>query len=342
MLPTFINLPPAIQKTISAMLAKQTSSEWVKRAELVHKRYMTFKKDNDSYLQDYTDALSYVALRAPATYTQIYSTLATIKEVAPSFKPTSILDIGSGPGVGMWAAQTIYPQIEDITNIDQNKNVIALGKEIAASTNIPTNIVWKHADVKSGLEKNGNTYDIILLANILNELHPRDRERLIGLAFNLCKGVLIIIEPGTPNGSTIVQSAAKSLSRTGTLLAPYINNSFVENDTFWMHFSKRFMRPEFTRRIRQYMRDDMLSASNIEEAKFAYVAIGKQESKNKSWGRCIGSVRIQKGFLEVPILTADQIMQIKVLKRNKKQYTIAKNLTWGKLIKNKSDIVFIA
>lgn len=337
MLPTFINLPPVIEKTISALLAKQTSPAWIKKAIILHKRYMTREKNKDTYLEYYTDALAYLALRSPATYTQIYTALANVKEVIPSFEPTTMLDIGSGSGVGMWAAQSLFPKLKEIMCIEKNKNVITVGKEIALAAKMPF-ITWKHQNIL-GSESTGQTYDIVLIANVLNELHVREREKLIGNAYNLCKKVLVIIEPGTPFGSSIVQSSAESLSHTGVLLAPYVNNSFVQNDAYWMHFSKRFIRPEFERRIRQHMRDNTLSASNFEETKFAYVAISKQKSENASWGRCVGPIRIQKGFLEVPILTAAHIAHIKMLQRNKKQYAFAKNLKWGQLIQNEADCI---
>ena len=150
---------------------------------------------------------------------------------------------------------------------------------------------------------------------------------------------MIIIEPGTPFGFSIVQTAAKAFSHKSILVAPYIGNTFVQSDAYWIHFPQRFIRPEFQRNIRQKMRSTSLMASDWEEAKYTYVAMGNISTEEKIWGRCIGPVTKQKGFLEVPILTQTEVMHLRVLKRHKKAYTFAKNLRWGEFIKNREDIL---
>jgi len=77
-------------------------------------------------------------------------------------------------------------------------------------------------------------------------------------------------------------------------------------------------------------------ASDWEDTKYAYVALGKIPLEENTWGRSIGHVVKQKGFVTVPILTQKEIKQIKIFKRNKKAYVYAKNLSWGGIIKESS------
>jgi len=74
--------------------------------------------------------LRYLALRTPVTYAQLYGAVCHIDEMLPSWRPTSILDIGSGPGTAVWAASEIGESINEITCLDSESNFSKIGKEI--------------------------------------------------------------------------------------------------------------------------------------------------------------------------------------------------------------------
>lgn len=331
---TFANLSENIEKAIADILARQEKAEWVLRAVQLHERYLAGKKmQKERFVSDITDALAYLAMRVPATYAQIYGALESVQEVIPSWQPKSILDIGSGPGTGVWAAKSVWPDLEEAVCIDQDRNLLSLGKEIADTSELSVRVSWKLQDVRRGLE-NSSAYDLVIVGNVFNELSAAEGEKLLGQAFNACKGVLLVVEPGTPLGAGIVQSTAQKLAHAGKLLAPYVNGAFVKSDDYFLHFPQRFIRPEFQRRVRQHMRDSSLMASDWEDAKYAYAAISKIPSEHTFWGRCVGPVHIQKGFLEVPVLTSEGITTVKVMKRNKEQYALAKGLKWGEVVLN--------
>lgn len=340
MLQTFANLPKNLNEAISFTIASQQNSEWLKRAEILHDRYMARdKNENDNFISDYADTIAYLALRTPATYAQIFGSLSQINELIPSFKPKSVLDIGSGPGTGIWAAKTIWPSINLATCIDKNEHLLVTGEEITQKADIIQNSLWTKWDSVRDEDLNVPMSDIVIVANVLNELPISEAKNLLGQAFNRCRGVLIIVEPATPFGIDIIQTSAKSFANKNILLAPYIDNSFVANKQQWLHFTQRFIRPEFQRRIRQRMRTDPLTASDWEEAKYAYTAISKIPAEMKIWGRVIGLTQKQKGFIEIPVLTKDGISNLKVMKRHKNNYNFAKDLKWGQIIKNKEDLV---
>jgi ribosomal protein RSM22 (predicted rRNA methylase) len=340
MLHTFLNIPENITASISGVFASQENSNWVARAQKLHERYMLSKKGKENkYLQDYTDLLAYIALRSPATYAQITAALLQVQEVMPHFTPKTVLDMGSGPGTGVWAAQTVWRSLVMATCTDQEASFLSINRSIVEGAKLPLKVSWQSADV-SNLAENFNTmYDVVIIANVLNEIDETGRINVVTKAFNLCRGVMIIIEPGTPFGSIIVSDIAKHFGKRAALVAPYMNNSFVSDQNYYIHFPQRFLRPEFTRRVRQHMREDHLSSSNVEEAKYSFVAISKIPQEVAAWGRCVGNIEKQKGFLEVPVLTESGIAKVKVLKRNKQQYEFAKNLRWGEIITSKDSLI---
>ena len=61
-------------------------------------------------------------------------------------------------------------------------------------------------------------------------------------------------------------------------------------------------------------------------------AVGKIAPEITPWGRVIGPVQVTKGYLAVPVLTREQRLAVKVLKRHKQLFAFAKKLRWGEII----------
>ena len=338
---SLIDLPRPIEKAITNRLAQQAAAAWMERARALHSRYMEQAQNKQqTHLHDELDALAYLGLRASATYAQIFGAVSAVGEIMPSWQPKTLLDVGSGPGPGVWALSTLLPSLTAATCIDQNAHLLTLGQKILDDAQLPLAVTWKQGDILQRIDQDQTIYDVVLIANVLNELNVEQREKLLETAFKRCRDLMILIEPGTPVGSAIVQAAAAKLAPTGTLIAPYIDNNFVEE--YFLHFPQRFTRPAFARRIRQDMRDSSLMASDWEEAKYSYVAIGKITPEARPWGRCIGPLRLLNGYLELPILVKEQVMQLKVMKRHKQQYSFAKKLRWGDIVRQPADLVYPA
>ena len=333
MIPTIITLPPPVENAISKILARQGAESWLERAQVLHQRYFQQQEDaRQVHVHDFVDAQAYLALRASATYAQISGALAATCEMLPDWKPQTLLDLGCGPGTGLWAASTLLPTLSHATGVDQSSHFLSLGKRIFDETSSAITATWKQQDALAYMRNDPTKYDLIIIANVLNELDGEQRQQLLQLAFDHCKQLLLIVEPGTPVGNRVTQSAATVLSQSGQLIAPYLGRQHPASQAFWLHFPQRFTRPAFARKLRQEMRDSPLMASDWEEAKFCYVAVGKMAAPITAWGRSVGPVEMRNGYLEVPILTADDLSVVKVLKRHKEEYAFAKKLRWGEVI----------
>lgn len=335
---TIIPLPLPIQRAITSVLNEQGADAWLKRAQALHQRYTQQAEDKQqTHLTDYGDAVAYLALRASATYAQIYGAVAAVCELMPDWQPETLLDLGSGPGPGVWAVSSLLPTLTQATCIDQNTHFLTIGPKISTAAELPITVTWQRGDIVQRVEQMTTSVDLLLIANVLNELNADQRAKLLNAAFARCRGILIVVEPGTPVGSRIVQMAAQQLAPNGILIAPYLANQVVQEE--WLHFPQRFTRPDFARRLRQAMRDSPLMASDWEEAKYSYVAIGKVEPEIRPWGRTVGPVQLMSGYLELPVLTGEQCRTIKVLKRHKPQYTFAKKLRWGETIGQRTNLI---
>lgn len=303
------------------------------QAKELHDRYMQGANPLQPNIQKPTDCIAYLALRFPATYAQIVSALSHIQERFPTWQPKSVLELGCGPGTGIWAAKSVWPSVKTATGVDQEQLFLTLAEEIQYDAKMQMDITWVKSSILTWLAaEDAATYDLIIVANVFNELTDEDRERLMQKIPLRSSGIVMLLESGTTVGTTHISNAARAIAATAHLIAPYINNTFVESGERWIHFSQRFQRPEFQRRVRQSMRESSLMASDWEDAKYCYVAWGNIPKQKPIWGQCIGSVEKQKGFLTVPVLTGEGIISARVLKRNKADYNQAKNIRWGEIL----------
>lgn len=173
---TFVNLPESISGAISNILSQQESSLWVASAKKLHERYTAREKEGqENYVEDFSDVLAYLALRCPATYAQAASAFSQISEIAPSWKPRTILDIGTGPGTSVWAAKTVWKSLKTATAIDKERYFLSVGREILGKAGVGVDVSWQPHDLRHGLAKNETTYDLVVVANVLNELTVQER-----------------------------------------------------------------------------------------------------------------------------------------------------------------------
>lgn len=330
---TFINLPSTISESISRILLRSDARTLSNLAKQLHDRYMQGENPLEPHIQKPSDCIAYLGLRFPATYAQIASALSQIQERVPAFQPKSVLELGCGPGTGIWAAKSVWPSLSSATGLDQEQLFLTLAEEIHYDSKMHLDTTWvKSSILKWITTEDAKTYDLIIIANVFNELTDEERDRVLEKISARSSGIVVLVEPGTAVGNAIVQKVSSTIAPTHHLIAPYIDNTLVTSDEYWIHFSQRLQRPEFQRRIRQSMRDSALMASDWEDAKYVYVAWGTVPEEEKIWGICIGKIEKLKGFLVVPVLTAEGIVKARVLKRNKAEYTFAKNIRWGETL----------
>ena len=67
-------------------------------------RYQAEICDSRLRLSDEMFALAYLATKLPATFAAVQEILESAPELQPDFEQKSLLGVGSGPGMAMWAA----------------------------------------------------------------------------------------------------------------------------------------------------------------------------------------------------------------------------------------------
>jgi ribosomal protein RSM22 (predicted rRNA methylase) len=77
------------------------------------------------------EAISYVASRFPSVYGVIYRVLSEVKRRLPDYSPRTMLDYGTGPGTGIWAAHHVFQDnIREFTGVDLSEHMLNTAEDL--------------------------------------------------------------------------------------------------------------------------------------------------------------------------------------------------------------------
>ena len=276
-------------------------------------------------------ALGYSVIIMPATYAQLTGAMLAVKQRVPNWQPTSLLDLGSGPGTALWAAQEQWPTLQKMVALEKEPAFIKLGQQLAKVSQAEAirNTVWKKADLRgmTGLGS-AETYDLVILGHVVNEMDPALQQAVVSYAWQRCSGLLLIVEPGTSVAFPIVKDMREYLLTQGAkTIAPcaHDNPCPLNTEKDWCHFPQRIIRPSFQRRAKG-------GTANWEESKFSYAAMARFPVEHEIWGRLIHQPNVQKGLVQLTVSSQEGIVQPVALKRHKDQFREWSDYKWGEII----------
>ncbi|KAG6555233.1 hypothetical protein Mapa_003274 [Marchantia paleacea] len=159
----------------------------------------------------YTDVntAAYVAARMPAIYGAVHRVLSEVSRRVPDFKPSRLLDFGSGPGTALWATNEVWPGVVKKVNVVEPSEPMAhacrsLMKDVQ---NWP--LIKSHPsllDLTRGNRRSPREHDLVIASYTLGELPTRDdRISVARQLWSYTGDILVLIEPGTPQGSAIIR-----------------------------------------------------------------------------------------------------------------------------------------
>ena len=162
------------------------------------------------------DAIAYAVSRMPATYGAVYSALEHSLEMIQDEKITSLLDVGAGTGTATWAANELL-NIERNICVENEDYMLNLGKKLMQDE--ITYVQWiKKNVITDNLEQGA---DLVISAYVLNEIKPENRIQILEKLWNSTEKLLLIIEPGTPEGYNQIKEIRDYFIKKGAnIVAP--------------------------------------------------------------------------------------------------------------------------
>jgi len=319
-----MELPEDLKTALDEELTNVSRKDLSKTAADLSARYRAKgPASGDSLIRSPEDALAYVAFRMPATFGAIYGALTQVREVLPQWEPSSLLDVGAGPGTVMWAVREVFPTVQTITLLERAPAMIALGQglaERATSTSLRT-ARWLQQDITQDWHL--PPQDLVVASYVLGETNPKDRDLLLARLWQHTKGVLVIIEPGTPEGFGQIRAARDWLrDNGGHIVAPCPHRETCPlADDDWCHFSQRIPRSRLHRQIKA-------SELSYEDEKFSFAAFSRQRATPFP-GRVLRHPLIGKGHVQLTLCRPAGITKETVSRKNKDLYRAARKAKWG-------------
>lgn len=284
-----------------------------------------------------TDAerAAYLAVRAPATLAAVSAVLDELVARAPTIDVRSILDLGAGPGVGVWAALARFPDASRITLVERDRGFIAIGREILDASDLAAGrtIEWRTQDLARASTKDTTTAgdrqalpasDLVLLSYALGELPVTERARVLDAAWSATVGALVIIEPGTPRHFGVVLDARTHLlSRGATLAAPCPHTAAcpMAASGDWCHFSVRLARSKQHRRLKA-------GSLSYEDEKFSYLVVSRAVTQPAA-SRIVRHPIFEKGRVMLTRCTAEGLVTDTIGRTSRESYRQARKARWG-------------
>ena len=120
-------------------MVRRKAGQWlIIRQKLWHTLYVTCHAEQLIHYESYTHSSctnTFQGLRVPGVYSAITKVLEEVRRTRPDFKPSSLLDFGSGPGSVIWAAREVFGEeaLQYVDAVEPSDDMWAMGADLRQS-----------------------------------------------------------------------------------------------------------------------------------------------------------------------------------------------------------------
>ena len=303
----FISL---IDKALAGVSLKKLEEAF----QTLSSRYRT--QSRSEYITNDEMRLAYLLYRLPATSGVIERVLSEL----PRKHYNSLIDFGSGSGSSLWALKSGLFDLDKITLVDQDLDLINLGKTYSPAQ-FKQNCEWVLSDLFSAPLL--PPHSLALMSYVLSEV--KNKEELLEKVSSSFEEFLIIIEPGTPEGYKTILKARDFLFKKGFYVVapcPHAKACPLPKGD-WCHFSQRISRTS----VHRYLKQGKLG---YEDEKFSYLIVSKNKYQTDG-ERILKHIEKFKGHVKLKLCTEEGIQEKIISKKDKQHYKETKKLSWGDL-----------
>jgi ribosomal protein RSM22 (predicted rRNA methylase) len=313
-------LPATLRAALDAKLEGLSRHDAAPRAASISKTY----RDGGSSLaiKSEADALAYAIVRMPATYAAVTASLNALCEIRPDFAPTSLLDVGAGPGTASWAAAETFASLEKFTLLDINPALQALALELVRENPRLRTMTYRRDTDGKALD-DAEPADLVVASYLIGEIGNDRRPALAERLWSKTTGTLLVIEPGTPAGYTRIIELRAQLVAGGAHVAapcPHDNECPLQKPD-WCHFAQRLPRLRAHRQVKG-------AELPFEDEKFSYVVLTRATVAER-FSRVLAPPTVGKTDVSAKLCAPDGLRMVKVPRRDKAAYAKARRWRWG-------------
>lgn len=314
-------LPAALRAGIEALAANLAGRELAAASRRLSDDY---RAGRGTRLASAAEVAAYAVARMPATFAACARALEEAAGRA-DFAPRSILDLGCGPGTATWAAAEAFPSLESARLVDAHRGMMATGRTLAAGgPPVLVEAEWLESPLAGG-PAGSLRADLVMASYALNESPAAEAGRLAAALFARSDGLLVIVEPGTPQGSAVIAAARTAiLAAGGGILAPCPGDvpcPVAPPD--WCHFSTRLPRLRAHKAAKS-------ADLPFEDEPFAYLVAARPGiAIRPAAARILRPPRVEKGGTAFTLCAPEGKAVRTVPAREREAHRAVRRLGWG-------------
>lgn len=316
-----MDIPQELKEAIDEVITGIKHTNLIEQSQKISEKYRENDGKGKKLVTERTEAIAYAISRMPSTYCAVYSVLTQcLKNYEKDIK--TVLDIGAGTGAATWAVSNVL-QVEKIVCLEREKAMKDIGTKLMNKA--LENVNWREFDLVTS-EINEKA-DLVMTSYVINELNVQDREKAILKMWEATNNLLIIIEPGTPEGfKHILEAREILLSQNANIVAPCAHKGKcpINPKEDWCSFYVRVARSGIHKQAKK-------GELGYEDEKFSYIAFSK-EPVVSSGMRILRHPQINSGYVKLKLCTQNGIEEKTYSKKDKDIYKKVRKLDAGDTI----------
>jgi ribosomal protein RSM22 (predicted rRNA methylase) len=314
------DLPAELKAALDGKLRGFSRSDAAGRAASISKTYRD--GGGSGAIRSEADALAYALARMPATYAAVTASLNALVGIRPDLAPTSLLDVGAGPGTATWAAAEAFPSLQEFALLDANVTLRALALDLVTDSFRLRDVSYERGEARAVLAK-ADTADLVVASYMIGEISDAERRALTELMWEKTRDTLLVVEPGTPAGyARIIALRGQLIEQGAHVVAPCPHDGECPlRPPDWCHFTQRLQRSRAHMQVKG-------AEVPFEDERFAYVALTRATVAQRP-ARVLAQPAVSKVEIAAKLCKPEGLALTKVPRRAKADYAAAKRWRWG-------------
>lgn len=321
-------MPEELTLALGALLAPYGEEALRRDAQALSERYRGRVGEGARLLTTQREAAAYAASRMPATYAAVARALSLTLPCLPGFAPRSLTDVGAGPGTAAFACAAACPTLGEILCLEREAAMRGVGLALMRAMPAPlSGAAYGEADLSR--DEALAQADLVTACYVLGELTPGAMDALLLRLWEAARGVLLLVEPGTPAGAAhLLRARALLLPLGAHIAAPCPTDGPCphaaeggEAAEDWCHFAVRVQRTRLHRSLKG-------GEAPYEDEKFSFLALSR-ESPRRAAARVLRHPEVHGGHIALTLCTGAGLERRVVTKKDKPAFRAARDAGAG-------------